>query len=63
MQMGKTRVAIFLDPLRVVVDGRQVAVADGQTLSLPDKVEVTRNGNVYLIKHGTDETVRVRRRG
>lgn len=59
MQMGKTRVAVFLDPARLVVDGSQVALADGKTLSLPDNVEVTRNANVYLIKHGSGETVRV----
>jgi len=59
MRMGETRVAVFLDPLRLVVDGKEVALADGQTLSLPDNVEVSRNGNVYLIKHGSEETVRV----
>lgn len=59
MRMGQTRVAVFLDPLRLVVDGAQVALADGQTLSLPNKVEVSRTANVYLIKHGDEETVRV----
>ena len=34
-------------------------MADGQTLSLPDNVEVSRNANVYLVKHGSEETVRV----
>ena len=59
MQMGKTRVAVFLDPARLVVNGRRVALADGKTLSLPDNVEVTRNANVYVIKRSSGETVRV----
>ena len=59
MQMGKTRVAVFLDPTRLVVDGRRVALADGKTLSLPDNVEVARNANVYVIERSSGETVRV----
>ena len=59
MRMGQTRLANFLDPLRVVVDGEQVALADGQTLSLPENVEVSHSANVYLIKHGSEETVGV----
>jgi hypothetical protein len=59
MRMGNTRVAVFLDPLRLIVDGGQVALADGQTLSLPDNIEVSREANVYVIKHGDEETVRV----
>ena len=59
MQMGKTRVAVFLDPTRLVVDGQRVALADGKTLSLPDNVEVSRNANVYVIKRSSGETVRV----
>ena len=59
MQMGKTRVAVFLDPTRLVVDGHRVALVDGKTLSLPDNVEVSRNANVYVIKRSSGETVRV----
>jgi hypothetical protein len=59
MRMGKTRVAVFLDPTRLVVDGGQVTLADGKALSLPDYVEVTRNANLYVIKRSSGETVRV----
>lgn len=59
MRMGQTRVAVFVEPTRVVVDGAQVALADGQTLTLPDNVEISRLANVYTIKHGSAETVRV----
>ena len=59
MRMGKTRVAVFLDPARLVVDGNRVALASGKTLSLPDNVEVSRDANVYVIKCSSGETVRV----
>jgi von Willebrand factor type D domain len=59
MRMGNARVAVFLDPTRLVVDGEQVALADGNTITLPGNVAVSRNANVYLIKHGSGETVRV----
>jgi hypothetical protein len=59
MRMGQTRIAVFVDPARLVVDGKPVALADGHALSLPDKVAVARNANVYLIRHGSEETVRV----
>lgn len=59
MRMGKTRVAVFLDPTRLVVNGSQVVLADGKTRSLQDNVEVSRNGNVYVIKRSSGETVRV----
>ena len=59
LRMGETRVAVFLDPTRLVVDGGLVALADGKTLSLPDGVEVSLNGNVYVVKRVSGETVRV----
>jgi hypothetical protein len=59
MRMGKTRVAVFVEPARLVVDGGQVALADGKTLTLPDDVEISRLANVYTIRHGSAETVRV----
>lgn len=59
MRMGNTRVAVFLDPTRVVIDGTNVTVPEGKTLSLPDNVEVSRNENVYVIKRSSGETVRV----
>ena len=59
MRMGKSRVAVFLDPRRLVVNGSQIALADGKTLSLPDNVEVSRNSNIYIIKRNSGETVRV----
>jgi hypothetical protein len=59
MRMGKTRVAVFVDPTRLVVDGGRVALADGKTLTLPDDIEVSLLANVYTIRHGSAETVRV----
>jgi len=59
MRMGKVRVGVFVDPARVVVDGKQVTLADGSTLSLPDNVEISRTGNVFAIKRDGGETVQV----
>jgi hypothetical protein len=59
MRMGKTRVAVFLDPTRLVVDGRTTSLADGKALTLPDQVDVSRTGNVFLVKRSSGETVRV----
>jgi hypothetical protein len=56
--MGKARIALFLDPLRLVVDERQAPLADGQSLLLPDGIEVTRSGTNYLITSAHGETVR-----
>jgi hypothetical protein len=50
MQMGKTRVAVLLDPTRLAVDGKMTPLDDGKSLLLPDSVEVTRTGSVYVIR-------------
>lgn len=48
-QMGKTRVAIYIEPTRLTIDGQPNDLADGKTLSLPTGVRVSRQGNVYVI--------------
>lgn len=58
MQMGETRVAVFLDPTRLVVNGKITPLDDGKSLSLPDGVEVARTGSAYIIKSTSGETVR-----
>lgn len=49
MKMGKSRVALCLDPNRLVVNGSRRSLGNGMSLSLSD-VEITRKGNVYLFK-------------
>lgn len=48
-QMGKTRVAVYVDPPRLVIDGQATHLANGKTLSLPTDVQVSLHGNLYVI--------------
>jgi hypothetical protein len=57
MQIEKTRVAVCLEPSRFVVDGKPNNLASGKSLALPG-VNVTRNGNVYVFKRQSGESVR-----
>ena len=57
MKMGKTRVAICLEPNRFVVDGKPNNIGNGKSLSLPD-VTVTRNGDVYVFTRPDGANVR-----
>lgn len=53
-RMGATRVAIYIEPTRLDVDGATTALADGDTILRPTGVQVSRVGNVYSIsdEHG-----------
>jgi len=57
MRMGKTRVAVCL-PSRVEVNGRATAISPGSPLYLTTGVDVSRRGNVYLIRSPNGESVR-----
>ncbi len=57
-QMGKTRVALYVEPARLVIDGRANDLADGKTLELPDGVQVSRQGNTYVISDEKGDSVR-----
>src|SRR5208337_2790706 len=41
-QMGKTRVALYIEPTRLVIDGAANNLADGKSIELPTGVQVTR---------------------
>jgi hypothetical protein len=56
--MGSTTVALCAAPTRLVVNGTLRNLGDGQTLSAPGGVKVSRSGSVYLIKHKNGDTVR-----
>jgi hypothetical protein len=47
-RMGGTRVAVCTLPERLMVNGRQAAIENGNTLSLPSGVDILHTGNVYL---------------
>jgi hypothetical protein len=49
VMMGKTRVAVYLQPARLVIDGATNNLADGKTVFLPSGVQVTRHGVEYSI--------------
>ena len=56
-QMDKTRVALCLDPTRLVINGKPNDLGDHKSLSLPSGVSVSRSGNVYVITRRSGETV------
>ncbi len=62
-QMGKTRVAICLAPVResmqaeLYIDGKSEDLADGKSISF-NGVDVTRNGNAYLLRDEAGNWVR-----
>ena len=43
-----TRAAVCLDPVRLIVDGTQRDLPDGQSISLPGGVHIAHGGNTYL---------------
>lgn len=56
-RMGRTRVALCIEPTRLIVDGDASQLADGKTLSLTGGVRVSRSGNTYVITRRDGETV------
>lgn len=57
-RMGKTRVAICVNPTRFIVDGKSIEPTEGKRDSLPGDVTVLRNGSVYLIRDAGGDSVR-----
>jgi hypothetical protein len=57
-QMGKTRVALYIEPTRLVVDGVATDLADGKSTLLPTGVQISRQGNVYTISSESGDQVR-----
>jgi hypothetical protein len=49
VMMGKTRICVYLQPARLVIDGVTNNLADGKTVSLPTGVQVARRGVEYRI--------------
>ena len=49
IRIGGNRVAIYLAPERVVVNGAVRTLADGQILALANGVRLTRHGNQYVL--------------
>ena len=56
-KMGNTRVAVYIEPTRLVVDGAATNLADGKSILLPTGVQVTRQGNVYTMTSESGDRV------
>ena len=57
-RMGGTRVALYIEPTRLEVDGAATALADGATILRPTGVQVSRKGNFYSISDERGNSVR-----
>jgi hypothetical protein len=57
-RMGGNRVAVCLPPMGLVINGDPEQLDDGESLSLPSDVSVTRTGNAYVIARQGGDIVR-----
>ena len=57
-QMGATRVALLVEPDRLVINGTTVALADGRDTLLTTGVQVSRRGNQYVVSSESGNSVR-----
>jgi hypothetical protein len=57
-RMGGTRIAIYIEPTRLDVDGVATALADGDTILRPTGAQISRVGNVYSISDERGNRVR-----
>ncbi len=58
VMMGKTRVAVYLQPARLVINGATNNLGDGKTVFLPTGVQVTRHGVEYrIIDHSGNSVI------
>jgi hypothetical protein len=55
--VGTSDVAVCTSPTRLEIDGSTLNLADGTQQILPGGASVTLNGNVYLIRDGTGNSV------
>jgi hypothetical protein len=58
VRMGATRVAIYIEPTRVEIDGTPTTVADGANIQRPTGAQITRKGNAYWITDDRGNSVR-----
>jgi hypothetical protein len=57
-QMGATRVALFVEPDRLLINGSTVVLADGRDTLLSTGVQVSRRGNQYVVSSESGNSVR-----
>jgi hypothetical protein len=56
-RMGKTTVAVCL-PGRVEINGKSVRIRDGKSILMPNGVQVSRNGNAYVVTNESGDSLR-----
>lgn len=56
-RVGKSTVAVCLAPTRVIINKKKVNLANGVQRNLPDGGDVTRYGNLYLIRSASGNSV------
>ncbi len=57
MTLGRTRAAVCLDPVRLIIDGERRELADGASFILDGGAQVTRGGSTYLFTAPSGENV------
>jgi len=57
-QLGKTKVAVCLEPQRVVVDGKVLPLRQGKDELLADGTQISLRGNSYLIRGASGDWVK-----
>jgi hypothetical protein len=57
VQMGTTRVALYIWPVRLVVDGKTTDLAEGKTVSLPSGVNIALRSGVNIIASPAGDVV------
>jgi hypothetical protein len=58
VQLCKTRIAICLAPKGLVIDGKPTEIKEDAITDLPDGADISRRGNVYMIRDGAGNSVR-----
>jgi hypothetical protein len=57
-KMSGARVAIYIEPIRLVINDETKTLADGVAIVLPSGVQVARRGNQYVISDDGGDSVR-----
>jgi len=58
MKLGASRVAVYIEPTRLIINGSAENLADGKSILLPTGVQVSRLGNLYVISAENGDNVR-----
>jgi hypothetical protein len=57
VRMGKTRVALYIEPTRLVINGTAKTLADGSTIAESTGVQIVRHGSVYIVTNDSGDSM------